>query len=133
MSDINPSWPPWLVVIVAVFPVVITVIGSVLVAKVNKQQIEVREMHEHIVNSHTEANLRADIDSIKTRIDSLYLMFSDLNETQKSHAKSLERRYAIIHADNEEARALNEVERKKYVAKVMGEHLSEHHQGDDGK
>lgn len=110
MPEIDPTWPWWLILLVVTTPVIITTVGVVTVAKINKQTKDqlaqgklTAEVHDHVVNSHTDKNLRRDIDDLKSSIESvndnvtrISLKLSDLNETQKSHGRSLERRYGLL-------------------------------------
>lgn len=98
--EVDASWPPWLIVIVVVLPVAITVMGTVLVAHINRQgriqkeqQSKIKEVHDHVVNSHQGANLRDDVDSIKSTLSVLSLQIQDLKLQNKTFTESLNVRY----------------------------------------
>lgn len=98
--EVDASWPPWLIVIVVVLPVAITVIGTVLVAHINRQsriqkeqQNKIEEVHDQVVNSHPGINLRDDVDSIKNTLSALSLQIRDLKFLNETLSESLNVRY----------------------------------------
>ena len=95
--------------------IIIALIGAVGIAipplVTNLRQIRrgVESTRDHVVNSHTDRNLRDDIDTILRKIDSLTGRVSDISELQRDQGKD-------IRGLREEVGQIRQIERDQWAA-----------------
>ena len=109
MPPLDPDWPWWVSALIVVLGLAATSAVSVWVAMIQTRQ-KLEAVREQVQNSHTQSNLRHDVDRANEGISMLAegverveRRIDDVDRSIRAERKSADRRYAIQQRDLEDA------------------------------
>ena len=109
MPPIDPDWPWWVSALIVVLGLAATSAVSVWVAMIQTRQ-KLEAVREQVQNSHTDSNLRHDVDQanagislLAEAIERVERRLDDVDRSIRAERKSADRRYEIQAKDLEHA------------------------------
>ena len=109
MPPIDPDWPWWVSALIVILGLAATSAVSVWVAMIQTRQ-KLEAVREQVQNSHTDSNLRNDVDQtnagislLAEAIERVERRLDDVDRSIRAERKSADRRYEIQKHDLEDA------------------------------